>query len=335
MGFHWQASCLCAASLTVQACAPGPASNVRPSSTPGLTIGISVQNEQYRFYSAMVEAMRQTVASQKYPYNLEVENARSSDEQLAQVEAFVGQGVDGIVLVPVDSQEAGPAILEANTANIPVFMADIRDQSGEENVAAIVTSNNKDGGKRAGAMLCNVSRGKTVLVLDQPGITSVQDRVSGFTNVISNCPHPSLGNINGGTTTETAAKALKSVLAEERNLGAVFAVNDTMALGALQAISEAKCHGNTSTGTIKVVGYDGGPDAIAAVQKGDLLAEIIQYPQNIGSLTIEQIHAYFAKKLAHPLQQLPTTVYRRGDPTPSPWPGASPTAIVADWHKCK
>lgn len=334
MGFRRQAACLCLLVLSLQACAHGGMASPRSSSSQPLLIGVSIQNEQYPFYQAMLDAMYADISSHKYPYQLLVTNANTSSEQLAQVEDFISKGVDAIVLVPVDSQEVDPAILEANAASIPVFTADIRDETGEQRIAASITSDNVKGGDLAGALLCNARLGgRTILVLDQAGITSVQDRVRRFTRTVRGCRHSFPPDLNGGTSSDSAAKALKAALSEQRHLGAVFAVNDTMALGALRAINHAKCH-HTLSGVIDVVGYDGSPEAIAAVGRGEILAEIVQYPQSLGSLTIEQIHDHFATRPLRLPTPVPVTIYRKGDPTPKPWTSSLPMAADSEGRKC-
>jgi len=280
----------------------------------------------------MIDGMRQTVAKREYPYQLVVRDAETSLIQLSQVEDFIESGVDAIVLAPVDSEDVDPAILEANTADIPVFTVDIEDETGEERVAASITSNNEGGGESAGHALCQLPKDRTILILGQPGITSVRERVFGFRKIISQCRHSFPKGLNGGTSSDSAAKALKTVLGEQRHLGAVFAVNDTMALGALQAIGDAKCH-HTVSGHIDVIGYDGSPDAIADVGKGDISLEVVQYPQKLGSLAIKQIHDYFLKTL-HQTTPVPTTTYRKGEPTPTPWSSATPNAPRATGSRC-
>jgi len=321
--------------VTLQACTHGGFGNLRPSPAQSTTIGLSIQNEQYPFYQAMVYAMRQTILTRAYPYQLRVKNADSSAAQLAQVEDFIRQGVDAIVLVPVDSQEVDPAILEANTAGIPVFTTDIRDETGEQRVAASITSDNVGGGERAGKALCNASlEGSSILILDQPGITSVRDRVLGFRRTMWQCHHSIPPDLNGGTSSDSATKALKAVLGEQRHLGAVFAVNDTMAFGALRAIHYAKCHGMLS-GHVQIVGYDGSPEAVAAVGKGEMFAEIIQDPQKLGSLTVQQIHDYFAKQSHQMPTPVPVSIYLKGAPIPTSWTSASPLNAEIEGDKCK
>src|SRR5581483_7902476 len=90
----------------------------------GKTIGVSIQDREAQFYQDMEGGMRKEAA--KYGYNITVVDAnRDNAKQQSQVEDFISQKVDAIVLTPADSLAIGSAIAEANKANIPVFTADI------------------------------------------------------------------------------------------------------------------------------------------------------------------------------------------------------------------
>ena len=118
----------------------------------------------------------------KYGYALVVVDAsRDNAKQQSQVEDFISKHVDAIVLTPYDSQAIGSAIVEANDANIPVFTADIANTSNQGNVVAHVASDNVQGGFEAGKLICQaVGKSGSVAIIDEPEVTSVQDRVKGF-----------------------------------------------------------------------------------------------------------------------------------------------------------
>src|SRR6202035_2651452 len=103
-------------------------------------------------------------------------------KQQSQVEDFISQKVAAIVLTPYDSQAIGSAIVEANKAGIPVFTADIANASKDGKVVAHIASDNVQGGAQAGKLLCAaVGTGAVeIAIIDEPEVTSVQDRVKGF-----------------------------------------------------------------------------------------------------------------------------------------------------------
>ena len=146
----------------------------------GKTIGVSIQNREAQFYQDMETGMK--AEAQKYGYTVNVVDAsRDNSKQQSQVEDFISQKVAAIVLTPYDSQAIGSAIVEANKAGIPVFTADIANASSQGVVVSHIASDNVQGGGQAGKLMCAaVPAGGPVAILDEPEVTSVQDRVKGF-----------------------------------------------------------------------------------------------------------------------------------------------------------
>lgn len=255
------------------------------------TIGVSIQNKEAQFYQDMVNGM--TTAANKYGYKLIVVDAnRDNQRQQSQVEDFISKKVDAIVLTPYDSQAIGSAIVEANNAHIPVFTADIANTAKQGAVVAHIASDNVQGGEQAGKLMCQSLPGKvgTVAIIDEPEVTSVQDRVKGFRIALKqNCPNVTIvADLDAGGDRQKANSTVGDVLQSHKNLKGIFGINDDSALGALAAIKAA---GTTS---VTVIGYDATPEARNAIKSGDMYGDAIQYPDQIGSKTIDAIHDYFA-----------------------------------------
>ncbi|MGB6520527.1 MAG: substrate-binding domain-containing protein [Candidatus Cybelea sp.] len=121
------------------ACAPAPR-----------TIGVSIQNLHSEFYTAVENGIRNDAGNNA----VDVRDAESDAEQQNEVEASIARNVDAIAIVPVDSTMIGSAALEANTAKIPVFMADINSTSIDSTVAAYIASNNFQGGASGAESMC-------------------------------------------------------------------------------------------------------------------------------------------------------------------------------------
>src|SRR5271166_585955 len=160
-----------------------------PAASGAKTIGVSIQNREAQFYQDMESGMQSQAA--KYGYKLIVVDAnRDNAKQQSQVEDFISNKVDAIVLTPYDSTAIGSAIAEANKAGIPVFTADIASTSKQGAVVSHIASDNVQGGAQAAKLIC-AAVGKTgsVAILDEPEVTSVQDRVKGFRAALkANCP---------------------------------------------------------------------------------------------------------------------------------------------------
>jgi ribose transport system substrate-binding protein len=272
------------------------------------TIGVSIQNREAQFYQSMEAGMKAEAA--KYGYSLVVVDAnRDNAKQQSQVEDFISNKVDAIVLTPYDSTAIGSAIAEANKANIPVFTADIASTSKLGNVVAHIASDNVQGGMQAAKLICKaVGPTGTVAILDEPEVTSVQDRVKGFkAGLAANCPGVTVvADVDAGGERAKADSSMSDVLQSNPNVKGVFGINDDSALGAVSAIKAAG-----STGKIAVVGYDATPEAQAAIKAGSMYGDAIQYPDKIGALTIDTIHSYFAGTTPQKIVHVPVGTYTR------------------------
>ncbi|MBV8198314.1 MAG: substrate-binding domain-containing protein, partial [Candidatus Eremiobacteraeota bacterium] len=276
-------------------------STASPSAAAGgshKTIGVSIQNREAQFYQDMESGMRSEAA--KHGFSLIVVDAgRDNAKQQSQVEDFISKKVDAIVLTPYDSAAIGSAIAEANSAGIPVFTADIASTSTQGHVVAHVASDNVQGGFQAGTLMCAaVGNTGAVAIIDEPEVTSVQDRVRGFKNALATkCPKVTIvADIDSGGTRDKASSDAGDILQAHRDLKGIFGINDDSALGALAAVRAANL-----TGKVAIVGYDATPEARTAIGQGEMYGDAIQYPAKIGATTVDTIADYFAGKKPSPI----------------------------------
>jgi ribose transport system substrate-binding protein len=287
--------------LALAACGGSSSSSSSASSSApgsaapgGKTIGVSIQNREAQFYQSVESGMKAEAA--KYGYTVNVVDAnRDNSKQQGQVEDFISQKVSAIVLTPYDSQAIGSAIVEANTANIPVFTADIANASSQGKVVSHIASDNVQGGGEAGKLICAAlgKAGGSVAILDEPEVTSVQDRVKGFKAALAaTCPNVKvIADIDGGGERAKASSAMDDIMQAHKDLKGVFGINDDSALGAARAIDAAGMKGQ-----IAVVGYDATPEAQTEIKDGSMYGDAIQHPDQIGAKTIDAIHDYFSGK---------------------------------------
>jgi ribose transport system substrate-binding protein len=258
----------------------------------GQVIGVSIQNREAQFYQDMESGMKAEAA--KYGYTVSVVDAsRDNSKQQSQVEDFISKKVAAIVLTPYDSQAIGSAIVEANKAGIPVFTADIANASKDGKVVSHIASDNVQGGGQAGKLMCAAVKSGTVAIIDEPEVTSVQDRVKGFRAALTaGCPGVKIvADIDGGGERAKASSVMEDMLQSHKDLRGVFGINDDSALGAAKAIDAAGL-----TGKVIVIGYDATPEAQTAIKAGSMYGDAIQHPDQIGSKTIDAIHDFFAGK---------------------------------------
>jgi len=290
----------CALAVACAACsktsstdAGSSGASAAPDAAGSKTIGVSIQNREAQFYQQMESGLTSEAAKYGYTVNV-VDASRDNAKQQSQVEDFISQKVAAIVLTPYDSQAIGAAIVEANKAGIPVFTADIANTSKEGTVVSHIASDNVQGGGQAGKLMCAaVGTSGTVAIIDEPEVTSVQDRVKGFKEALSSgCPGVTVAaDIDGGGERAKSSSSMEDILQSHPTLKGVFGINDDSALGAAKAIQAAG-----DQGKIAVIGYDATPEAQTAIKAGSMYGDAIQHPDQIGVDTIDAIHAYFAGK---------------------------------------
>jgi ribose transport system substrate-binding protein len=277
----------------------------------GKTIGVSIQNREAQFYQDMESGMKTAAAAHGFTVNV-VDASRDNSKQQSQVEDFISQKVAAIVLTPYDSQAIGAAIVEANKAGIPVFTADIANASKDGVVVAHIASDNVQGGGQAGKLMCAGLAGKPgeVAIIDEPEVTSVQDRVKGFKAALAaGCPNAKIvADINGGGERAKASSVMEDILQSHKNLRGVFGINDDSALGAAKAVDAAGL-----TGKIVVVGYDASPEARAAIKSGSMYGDAIQHPDQIGSKTVDAIAGSFTGKIIPAKISVPVGTFTKAD----------------------
>lgn len=251
---------------------------------PKRKIAATILTQQHPFYQRLSAAFE--AAAERYNCSLTIQSCEmKSSQQRAQVQTFVAQGVDAIIVCPADSSAVGGTIQIANEADIPVFTADIAAFQGD--VVCHIASDNEQGGRLAGEYMCGLlPDGGELAIIDHPMVTSVQDRVRGFEQAVGERPDivivakESAGGKRGPAQTKTS-----HLLQAHPNLSAIFGINDDSALGALAAVRNAGRQDD-----IVIVGYDAEEEARREIAAGGpLKADVTQYPDEIGRLTIETI----------------------------------------------
>ena len=297
-------------STTAVTQAASPAAPGATAASGSKTIGVSIQNREAQFYQDMEAGMKSEAA--KFGYTVSVVDAsRDNSKQQSQVEDFISQKVAAIVLTPYDSQAIGSAIVEANKANVPVFTADIANGSAQGKVVAHIASDNVQGGAQAGKLMCAaLGKSGSVAIIDEPEVTSVQDRVKGFkAALVAGCPNVKIvADIDGGGERAKASSSMDDILQAHKDLKGVFGINDDSALGAAKAIDAAGLKGK-----VAVVGYDATPEARTAIAGGSMYGDAIQHPDQIGSKTIDAIHDSFSGKVPAAKIAVPVGQFTKAD----------------------
>ena len=254
----------------------------------GKRIGVTLLTREHVFYKDLEAGLRE--AADKAGYQLTVTSGDMDlAKQQSQIDNFIVQKVDAIVLCPADSKGIGPAIEAANRAGIPVFTADIAAQGGQ--VVSHIASDNLAGGRLAAEYIAKAINGQgDVGIIGQQEVQSGLDRELGFKEEMKKYPGIKVAAVlNGGGVRDKALKAAEDMLQGNPNLKGIFGINDDSALGALSAAEGA------NRKDLVIVGYDAIPEAMKAIQRGSALkADVAQQPRDIGTKTIEAISRHFA-----------------------------------------
>ena len=265
-------------------------SNAGNSSAVGAAkkrIGVSLLTREDDFYRELEAGLQE--AARRNNYELLVQSGdKDLSKQQSQIDNFLVQKVDAIILCPTDTQGIAPAIERANAAGVPVFTADIAAGGGK--IVSHVASDNVAGGRLAAEYIVKAINGEgSVGIIGQPEVQSVVDRENGFKEEIAKSPKITLvPTLNGGGVRDRALKAADDLIQGNPNLKAIFCINDETALGALAA---TEGRGKTD---LVIVGYDAAPEAVAKIKAGTALkADVAQQPRDIGAKTIEAIAKHF------------------------------------------
>lgn len=253
------------------------------------TVGVTLLTVQHQFYQDLRDGLEDE--AKKHGYRLLISTAEfDPSRQANQIDEFLVQKVDALVVCPCDSRSVGASIAAANEAGVPVFTADIASTAAIGMVTTHIASNNIQGGREAGKLLARAIGGAgKVVILSHPEVASVTDRVNGFKEAIAGYDKIELvAELSAEGKRDRAVRVMEDLLQAHDNIVGVFGINDDSALGALAAIEAAGL-----LGVVKIVGYDATPEARSKIQAGAIYGDVIQYPRKIGQLTMQAIHDYF------------------------------------------
>ena len=255
-------------------------------------IGVTLLTVQHQFYQDLRAGLQEEAG--KHGYELFISTAEFDPARQAnQIDEFIVQRVDALVVCPCDSRSVGASIAQANEANIPVFTADIANMSPLGKVVSHIASDNKQGGREAARLMTEALHGSgKVAILSHPQVASVMDRVAGFKEEIAK--HEGIeivAELSAEGKRDKAVRVMEDLLQSHPDLVGVFGINDDSALGALAAVEAAG-----KRGEVKIIGYDATPEAREKIKAGGIYGDVIQNPRRIGQLTISAVHDHLNGK---------------------------------------
>jgi ABC-type sugar transport system substrate-binding protein len=214
-------------------------------------------------------------------------------KQVSDVEDLIARRVNMILLAPREFEGLAPALQAAKEAKIPVVLID-REAAGTpgEDFVTFLGSNFVEQGKRAAEWLAKETNGQANIVelTGTPGSSVASDRAKGFKDEIAKYPGMKILASQTGDFSRASAQRVMQNIAQSlgKQITAIYAHNDEMALGAIEAIKAAGLKPGTD---VRIVSIDGQRAALEAIQRGELGATVESNPRfgPIAFETIEQI----------------------------------------------
>lgn len=266
-----------------------------PAGAAEMTIGFSQIGSESGWRAA--ETTLTKLQAEERGINLKFADAQQKQEnQIKAVRSFIAQGVDAILLAPVVATGWESVLEEAKDAEIPVVLLDRTVDAPDDLYMTAVTSDLVHEGRVAGQWLVDAVGGKDCNVVELQGTTGSSpaiDRKNGFEQALADHGNLKIIRSQTGDFTRTKGKeVMESFIKAEsggKNICALYAHNDDMAVGAIQAIKEA---GLAPGKDILVVSIDAVPDIFQAMAAGEANATVELTP-NMAGPAFDALDAYF------------------------------------------
>jgi ribose transport system substrate-binding protein len=205
------------------------------------------------------------------------------NNQTNQMDNFIANGANLILLNAADSKGIAPAVIRAKAAGVTVVAVDVAAEGG---VDATVTSNNKQAGQLDGKYVADRLNGKgQIVIVNGPPVSAVTDRVAGFLEEINKSPGIKIlsQDQNAGGSRDGGLRVMTDLLTAYPKNDAVFAINDPTAIGCDLAAKQAQRK------DFFIVGVDGAPDVVPSLKDKDSLiaASAAQDPFTMSEKAVE------------------------------------------------
>jgi ribose transport system substrate-binding protein len=247
-----------------------------------------VQDLSNPFFQSMANGVE--AGAEKIGATVNVQDGRQDlGAQNEQIDAFIQQQIDVLLINAVDSEGIGPAVDRAKEAGIKVVAIDVAARGAD----AQVTLDNTAAGNLACTYLADQIGGAgDILLINGTPISSVQDRVTGCKQALEqNYPQINIVAEQSGDNGRAEALTIATdLLTAHPDVKGVFGINDPTALGATLAAQQA------GISDLVIVGVDASPEAVAELEKPDSMFEATaaQDPNTQGAIALEMAQKLFA-----------------------------------------
>ncbi|GGA53470.1 D-ribose ABC transporter substrate-binding protein [Edaphobacter acidisoli] len=250
-------------------------------------IAIIVPSEDNPFFKTEADAAAAHAVALGYRVRV---NSHDDDayQQDNLIDAAIASNAAAIILDNAGTDASISAVRRATKAGIPVFLID-REIAVSGLAKAQIVSDNDQGARLVAGEFARIlgGKGNYAELLGRESDTNAQIRTKGFHAVLD--AHPGLHLVESQSANWSAEEAFQkteTILQAHADLDGIIAGNDTMAVGAAAAVRSA---GRTK---IKIVGFDGSPDALSAIKEGRIEATVLQPAVYISNLAVDEADRY-------------------------------------------
>lgn len=254
----------------------------------GLTIGYStktITNDAFQLslYNAVKDAVE---ANGDTFVGVLAESQTAVATQVNQIEDLINQGVDGLVINPMDSNACIQVLEKAKEAGIPVVLVDQGIEAGHEDLyITFISTDNLAGGKSAGERMAQELEGKgnVIIVRGANGSQAGDDRADGFKQGIEGTGLELINEQPGDWVVDKAMQVTENMIQANPDIQGIFCCSDNMLPGILQALQ------NNDLDGVKIISFDGSEAGIQMIKDGSVLGTVAQFPDKIGTWGVEYL----------------------------------------------
>jgi ribose transport system substrate-binding protein len=241
-------------------------------------IGLSISTQNNPFFVTLADGAKKQAEASGCDLSI-VDAGDDVVKQTSDIEDLVSKKIKVLIVNPVDSSAIAPAVTAAKKAGIPVIAVD-RAVIGET-VTCQIASDNVAGAKMAGEYLLSLVGNNADIAELQgvPGASATIDRGKGFHEAVDG-KAKIVASLTANFNRVEGMSVTENILQGNSGIKGIFAHNDEMALGAVEAAASAGKK-------IAIVGFDATDDAVAAVKDGRMAATVAQQPAEMGKVAVE------------------------------------------------
>jgi len=247
-----------------------------------ITVGVSMALFDDNFLTILRNSMQREMKNEQV--SGQVEDAKNDvAQQLQQVQNFIGQGVDVIIVNPVDTNAVKPIVDQAKKAGVPLLFVNRKPQIELGDKMAYVGSDSELAGRLQMEALAKAMNGKgnVAILMGDLANESTRERTKGVEAVAKK--YPGIKIVQKQTAKfmrNDAVDVVSNWMTAGDDINAIASNNDEMAIGALQALGKNKDN-------VLIAGVDGTPDALQMIKNGKMVATVFQDAKGQGEGAIK------------------------------------------------